>query len=71
MSNNRIKSWDEIGKLSQLPEMRAVLFVGNPVYGDRTREENAPWVVKKVPQIETVDGKMVSPALRKQAEELE
>ena len=54
-----------------MPEIRTVLFVGNPIYGDRTREENAPYVVKRVPQIETVDGKMISAAVRKQAEDIE
>ena len=47
------------------------MFVGNPCYGDKTREENGPYVVKKIPQVETVDGKMVSPAVRKAAQELE
>ena len=71
ISNNKIKGWDEVSKLGQLPEMKNVLFMGNPVYGDKTREENAPMVVKRIPQIETVDGKMVSPAVRKAASELD
>ena len=71
LGNNKIKSWDEIGKVAQLPEIRTVLFFGNPAYGDKSRDENAPYVVKRVPQVETVDGKLVSPALRKQAEELD
>ena len=41
------------------------------MYGDKTREENAPIVIRKIPQCETVDGKMISQAVRKQAEELE
>ena len=45
--------------------------MGNPVYGDKTREEAAPYVVKRIAQIETIDGKMVSPAVRKAAEELD
>ena len=49
ISNNKVKSWDEVGKLSQLPEIRTVLFVGNAVYGERSREENAPIVVKRIP----------------------
>jgi dynein light chain 1, axonemal len=32
MSNNRIKNWDEIDKIKDLPEMANVLFVGNPIY---------------------------------------
>ena len=49
LGNNRIKSWDEIGKVGQLPEIRTVLFVGNPIYGDKTKDDNAPYIVKKVP----------------------
>ena len=71
ISNNKIKTWDEVSKLAQLPEIKNVLLVGNPVYGDKTREDNAPYVVKRIPQIETVDGKMVSPAVRKAAQELD
>ena len=48
-----------------------VLFIGNPCYGDKSKEDNAPYVVKRIPQIEMVDGKMVSPAVRKMALELE
>ena len=71
MSNNKIKAWDELGKVAQLPEIKTVLFVGNPIYGEKTKEENAPYVVKRIPQIETVDGKMISPAVRKAASELD
>ena len=34
MSNNKIKSWDEVSKLAQLPELKNILLVGNPIYGD-------------------------------------
>jgi dynein light chain 1 len=71
IGNNKIKSWDEVSKLSQLPEIKTTLLFGNPIYGDKSKEENAPYVVKRVPQIENLDGKMVSPATRKTAEELD
>ena len=48
-SNNRIKSWDEIAKLAQLSDIKNVLFVGNPIYGDKTKEDAAPYVVRKIP----------------------
>ena len=63
-SNNRIKSWDEVAKLAQLQEIKSVLFVGNPIYGDRSKEENAPYVVKRIPQIETTDSILVSSKTR-------
>ena len=71
ISNNRIKSWDEVSKVGQLPDIKNILLVCNPIYGDKSKEENAPYVVKRIPQIENVDGKMVSPAIRKIAESLE
>ena len=71
MSNNKIKTFEEIAKIAQLPEIKNVLFIGNPCYGDKSKEDNAPYVVKRIPQIEMVDGKMISPAVRKQALELE
>ena len=71
MGNNKIKTWDELAKLAQLPEIKNVLFLGNPVYGEKTREECAPLIVKRVPQLETADGKMISPAVRKAASEID
>ena len=75
LSNNKIRSWDEVGKLSQLPEIKNVLFIGNAIYGDKGqenyRENNAPLVVKRIPQVENVDGKMVSASTRAAAEALD
>lgn len=75
LGNNKIRSWDEVGKLSQLPEIKNVLFVGNQIYGDKSsetyRETNAPLVYKRIPQVENIDGKMVSAAVRAAAEALD
>uniref|UniRef100_A0A7S3SAH7 Dynein axonemal light chain 1 n=1 Tax=Strombidinopsis acuminata TaxID=141414 RepID=A0A7S3SAH7_9SPIT len=68
---NRVKSWEEVSKVSQLHEIKTVLFLGNPIYGDRSRDENAPLVVKKIPQIETLDGKMISASIRSEAEAMD
>ena len=54
-TNNRIRSWDEVAKLAQLPEIKNVFFLGNPIYGDKTKEEAAPYVVKRIPQIKNTD----------------
>jgi len=52
--NHKIRSWDEVGKLSQLPEIKNVLFVGNAIYGDKGaenyKENNAPLVYKRIPR---------------------
>ena len=53
IGNNKIKSWDEVSKLAQLPELKFILLTGNPIYGDRAaenyREMNHPIVVKRIP----------------------
>lgn len=37
ISNNKIKNWDEVGRCANLAELKSILLVGNPIYGDRTR----------------------------------
>ena len=71
--NNRIRSWDEVGKVAQLPEIKNVNFIGNPIYGaaDRERSENWPMVCKKIPQLESIDGKMISASVRQAADALD
>ena len=70
-ANNKVKSWDEVAKLAQLPALSSVLLVGNPIYGDKTRDEAAPFVIRKIPQIEYLDNFSVTKAVRKAAEELD
>ena len=70
-SNNKIKAMDELGKVAQLPEIKTVLFMNNPFYGEKSKEEMAPLVVKRIPQIETLDGKLITPAVRKAASDLD
>lgn len=69
ISNNKIKAWDEVTKLSQLPELKTLLLVGNPIYGggEKTREENWPSVYKRVGNLESLDGKMITADVKKLA----
>ena len=46
------------------------MLVANRVYADRSKEEVKPYVVRKVPQIEIVDGMIITDTVRKQAKEL-
>ena len=71
ISNNRVKNWEEVAKCSQLADLRHILLLGNAVYADRTKQENWPDVVKRIPNIEIVDGAMVTASLRAEAEALE
>ena len=70
-SNNKISKWEEVSKLANLPALNNLLLVGNPVYGDRSKDENAPLVVKRVPQLEYLDNFSITKAIRKAAEEMD
>ena len=71
ISNNKIKNWEEVAKCSQLADLKHILLLGNAIYADRPKQENWPMVVRKIPNIEIIDGSMVSAALRAEAEALE
>jgi dynein light chain 1 len=70
VSNNKIGAMDEINRLAQLPEIKNVLLLGNKIYDGMTKEEVRPLVIRRCPQLETLDGVFVSDQTRKQAEEL-
>ena len=71
LSNNKIAKWEEVAKLSQLSELKTILLLGNPIYGESTKTEMKPHVVKRIPQIHNVDGSLVNESDRKAAEELD
>lgn len=54
-----MKAWDELSKLTQLPELSNVLLVGNPLYEGLTKKQAAPQVIKYLPGLKTLDGEMV------------
>ena len=69
ISNNKIKVWDEVAKLSNSPELKNLLILGNPIYDEaENRLDMIPSVVKRVPQIEQVDGEMIDDHTRQLAE---
>ena len=67
MSNNLLKSWNELDKLSTLGDLRDVLFVGNPMYDDVPKEMCRIEVLKHLPNLQKIDGDMVKPAERELA----
>ena len=71
LSNNKISKWDEVAKLSMLSELKTILFLGNPIYGEKDKAEMKAQVVKRIPQIHNVDGILVNEEDRKAAEELD
>eukprot|EP01029_Cantina_marsupialis_P015696 TRINITY_DN34517_c1_g1_i1.p1 TRINITY_DN34517_c1_g1~~TRINITY_DN34517_c1_g1_i1.p1 ORF type:complete len:188 (-),score=56.35 TRINITY_DN34517_c1_g1_i1:165-728(-) len=68
MSNNLIRDWSELSKLAALPNLRDVLFVGNPIYEGMDPEDAMIEVIKKLPQVTKVDGKLVTPTMKEKAE---
>ena len=71
MSNNKIKSWDEVSKLAGIKTLNKLLLFGNTIYNERSKEEMAPHVIKRVDQVSELDGKSVTAAIRKAAQELD
>lgn len=67
ISNNLIKAWNELDKLAGLPNLRDVLFVGNPIYDEFPKEQARIEVLKRLPQIAKIDGDMVKPHEREMA----
>lgn len=62
VSNNKIKDWDELIKLQQLPELSNILLVGNPIYEGLTKKQARPKVIEFLPKIASVDGEMITGA---------
>merc|ERR1712194_372734 len=60
ISNNKIKSWEELPKLAQNPELTNVLMIGNPIYEGLSRKAAAPKVLALLPTLRTVDGEAVT-----------
>ena len=68
MSNNKIRGWAEVEKLRGLPNLKDLLLKGNPIYEDfDSEEEQRIAVLKCVPQVTKIDGKLVTPIEREQA----
>jgi dynein light chain 1 len=66
IGNNRIRNWDEIDKLKDLPDISNVLFVGtitfiilgNTIY-ENQKEDPKMLVLKRVPTLKNVDGVVI------------
>lgn len=62
-SNNKIKDWAEVDRLTGLPELEDLLLVGNPLYNE-WKDNNAlaqyrVEVLKRVPTLKKLDGQPV------------
>lgn len=50
-----------------MPKLRDVLFVGNPIYEEMTKEQARIEVLRHIPQVAKIDGDMVKPTEREAA----
>ena len=71
IGHNKIKSLDEIAKLSQLPSLKDLLVANNPFYGDKDKETMKPWIIKRVPDLKILDGQVVTEAVKERAQEVQ
>merc|ERR1712224_330550 len=60
ISNNKIKDWDELIKLQQLPELAVINLVNNPIYEGKTKAEAKPKVIEYLPNLKNVDGEVLT-----------
>lgn len=66
----QIKDWAELDKLAGLPELREVLFIGNPIYDGLDRTQAKLNVLKRLPHLAKIDNEMVIDAEREMASKL-
>jgi len=69
IGNNRIKNWEEIDKLKDLPELENVLFYGNPIY-DGVKEDPRLLILKKLPTLKNVDGMIVDDSILEKVKQI-
>ena len=75
MSNNKISDWQEIDRLSSLPHLSDVLFIGNPLYKRYQKKNNlaeyTQEMMKRLPHLKKLDGTILQAALTDENEEAE
>eukprot|EP00979_Chaetoceros_neogracilis_P008032 scaffold1757_cov208-Chaetoceros_neogracile.AAC.5 len=63
MSNNAIKSFNELNHLAPLSSLKDVLFIGNPMYDEAADKYEARLrVLARLPQVTKIDGELVKPS---------
>ncbi|XP_050450839.1 dynein axonemal light chain 1-like isoform X2 [Cataglyphis hispanica] len=59
MSNNLVREWNEFAKLQELPNLRDLVFVGNPLYESHEVEQWRIEVARRLPNLEKLDGEPI------------
>lgn len=65
--DNRIKSWDELDKLRELPEFETTLLIGNPFY-EILKDDAKYYALKKIPNLKNIDGNIVQAQFLKKSQ---
>jgi dynein light chain 1 len=66
-SNNKIKDWTEVDRLSGLEHLEDLLLTGNPICGDGDDAGYRAGVLRRLPQLIKLDGRLVSEEERQEA----
>ncbi|XP_043477874.1 dynein axonemal light chain 1-like [Leptopilina heterotoma] len=59
MSNNLVREWNEFSKMSELPNLRELLFVGNPLCDGGEADGWKMEVARRLPNLEKLDGEPI------------
>ncbi|CAL1686118.1 unnamed protein product [Lasius platythorax] len=59
MSNNLVREWNEFVRLQELPNLRDLVFVGNPLYESHEVEQWRIEVARRLPSLEKLDGEPI------------
>jgi dynein light chain 1 len=66
--DNKIKSWEELDKLRELPEFENTMLVGNPFY-ELLKDDAKYYALKKIPNLKIIDGIIVQATFAKKSNE--
>ena len=71
IAHNRIKDWNEIEKLKDLPNLKNIVLLGNEIYDKFPTKEDARLnVLTKLPHLEMIDNVLVTESDKHQIERL-
>jgi len=61
IAHNKVKDWNEIEKIKDLPSLNNVVFLGNDIYETFPNKEEARiWVLKTLNRMEMIDNVLVT-----------
>ncbi len=61
MAHNKVKDWNELDKIKELPQLTNCVFLGNEIYEKfDDKEEGRIEVLRKLPQLSMIDNVLVT-----------